>query len=164
MGKVVVVTGANSGIGLALCQRLLAEDESIHLCLACRNLQKAEAARASLLTAHPDAHLSTVRLDVSSLDSVLGAARDLKLRFQRLDFLYLNAGVMPNPKLNTKALLSSFFSRSGSWSRCCAAPSPRPAWSGRPRTTPGGPTSAWPTSSTAGAGSRTARPSTSPTC
>ncbi|XP_038614128.1 3-keto-steroid reductase/17-beta-hydroxysteroid dehydrogenase 7 isoform X1 [Tachyglossus aculeatus] len=111
MGKVVVVTGANSGIGLALCQRLLAEDESIHLCLACRNLQKAEAARASLLTAHPDAHLSTVRLDVSSLDSVLGAARDLKLRFQRLDFLYLNAGVMPNPKLNTKALLSSFFSR-----------------------------------------------------
>ncbi|XP_028937406.1 3-keto-steroid reductase/17-beta-hydroxysteroid dehydrogenase 7 isoform X2 [Ornithorhynchus anatinus] len=111
MGKVVVVTGASSGIGLALCRRLLAEDDSVRLCLACRDPRRAEAARASLLASHPDARLSSVRLDVSSLDSVLGAARDLRRRFRRLDFLYLNAGIMPNPKLNIKALVSSFFSR-----------------------------------------------------
>uniref|UniRef100_A0A6I8NCC7 3-keto-steroid reductase/17-beta-hydroxysteroid dehydrogenase 7 n=1 Tax=Ornithorhynchus anatinus TaxID=9258 RepID=A0A6I8NCC7_ORNAN len=100
-----------SGIGLALCRRLLAEDDSVRLCLACRDPRRAEAARASLLASHPDARLSSVRLDVSSLDSVLGAARDLRRRFRRLDFLYLNAGIMPNPKLNIKALVSSFFSR-----------------------------------------------------
>uniref|UniRef100_A0A673TJL6 3-keto-steroid reductase/17-beta-hydroxysteroid dehydrogenase 7 n=1 Tax=Suricata suricatta TaxID=37032 RepID=A0A673TJL6_SURSU len=32
-------------------------------------------------------------------------------RFQRLDYVYLNAGIMPNPQLNLKALFSGLFSR-----------------------------------------------------
>lgn len=32
-------------------------------------------------------------------------------RFQRLDYVYLNAGIMPNPQLNIKALFSGLFSR-----------------------------------------------------
>lgn len=32
-------------------------------------------------------------------------------RFQRLDYVYLNAGIMPSPHLNLRALLSSLFSR-----------------------------------------------------
>ncbi|KAM5203339.1 3-keto-steroid reductase/17-beta-hydroxysteroid dehydrogenase 7 isoform 1-T3 [Hipposideros larvatus] len=111
MGKVVLVTGASSGVGRALCQRLLQEDAGLRLCLACRNPRRAEAARAALLAACPSAQVSVVQVDVGDLRSVLRAARELRLRFQRLDCVYLNAGIMPNPHLNVRALFSGIFSR-----------------------------------------------------
>uniref|UniRef100_A0A4X2JTS7 Hydroxysteroid 17-beta dehydrogenase 7 n=1 Tax=Vombatus ursinus TaxID=29139 RepID=A0A4X2JTS7_VOMUR len=111
MKKVVVVTGASSGIGLALCERLLCEDDGLHLCLACRNLGKAEAARVALLSSHPRAEITLIQIDVSNLQSVFQASRELKQRFERLDYLYVNAGIMPNPQLNLKALFSGLFSR-----------------------------------------------------
>nr|XP_045732762.1 3-keto-steroid reductase/17-beta-hydroxysteroid dehydrogenase 7 isoform X2 [Mirounga angustirostris] len=80
MRKVVVVTGASSGVGLALCKRLLEEDDELHVCLACRNVGKAEAVRAALLAAHPAAEVSVVQVDVSNLQSVIRAARELKQR------------------------------------------------------------------------------------
>ncbi|CAB1317841.1 unnamed protein product [Coregonus sp. 'balchen'] len=92
MEKVILVTGANSGIGLALCERLLCEDAGLQLCLACRNMQRAEAARSALLTSHPDAHIDLLHLDVGSVRSVLCAAHEVKARltlklFSRAYFL-----------------------------------------------------------------------------
>ncbi|KAM6219297.1 3-keto-steroid reductase/17-beta-hydroxysteroid dehydrogenase 7 isoform 2-T2 [Rhynchocyon petersi] len=111
MRKVVLVTGASSGVGLALCKRLLAEDDELHLCLACRNLGKAEAVLEDLVASHPTAEVTIVQVDVSNLQSVFQAAKELKHRFQRLDYVYLNAGIMPNPQLNIRALVSGLFSR-----------------------------------------------------
>ncbi|XP_076600295.1 3-keto-steroid reductase/17-beta-hydroxysteroid dehydrogenase 7-like [Chaetodon auriga] len=111
MEKVVIVTGANSGIGLALCERLLTEDSQIRLCLACRNMQRAEAARSALLTSHTDAHIDLLHLDVGSVQSVLTAAQEVKARYNRIDFLYLNAGIMPNAQVNIKAFFKGLFSR-----------------------------------------------------
>ncbi|CAO2638261.1 3-keto-steroid reductase/17-beta-hydroxysteroid dehydrogenase 7 [Lemmus lemmus] len=50
-------------------------------------------------------------MDVSSLRSVVQGAKEVKQKFQRLDYLYLNAGVMPNPQLNFKAFFFGIFSR-----------------------------------------------------
>ncbi|XP_022068712.1 3-keto-steroid reductase/17-beta-hydroxysteroid dehydrogenase 7-like isoform X2 [Acanthochromis polyacanthus] len=111
MEKVVIVTGANSGIGLALCERLLTEDSQLRLCLACRNLQRAEAARSALLTSHVDAHIDLLQLDVGSVQSVLNAAQQIKSRYSRIDFLYLNAGIMPNPQVDVRAFFKGLFSR-----------------------------------------------------
>uniref|UniRef100_A0A8D2PZY7 3-keto-steroid reductase/17-beta-hydroxysteroid dehydrogenase 7 n=1 Tax=Zosterops lateralis melanops TaxID=1220523 RepID=A0A8D2PZY7_ZOSLA len=94
----------DAGVGLALCQRLLEEDGRIHLCIACRNEQKSEATRDLILATHPAAQVSTVEMDLGNLASILRAARELRCRFQRLDFVYLNAGIMPNPHVNFKAL------------------------------------------------------------
>ncbi|XP_048666071.1 3-keto-steroid reductase/17-beta-hydroxysteroid dehydrogenase 7 isoform X4 [Marmota marmota marmota] len=80
MRKVVLVTGASSGIGLALCKRLLAEDNELYLCLACRNTGKAEAVRATLLACYPTAEVTTVQVDVSNLQSVFEACKELKQR------------------------------------------------------------------------------------
>lgn len=70
-----------SGIGLALCERLLTEDSQLRLCLACRNMQRAEAARSALLTSHTDAHVDLLHLDVGSVQSVLTAAQEVKARY-----------------------------------------------------------------------------------
>ncbi|XP_030017030.1 3-keto-steroid reductase-like [Sphaeramia orbicularis] len=111
MERVVIITGANSGIGLALCERLLTEDGQLRLCLACRNMQRAEAARTALLTSHPDAHVDLLHLDVGSVQSVLSAAQEVKTRYSKVDFLYLNAGIMPNPQIDIKAFFKGLFSR-----------------------------------------------------
>lgn len=110
MDKIVIVTGANSGIGLALCERLLSEDAQLRLCLACRNMKRAEAARAALLTSHPAARVDLLHLDVGSVRSVLAAAKEVKARYNRVDYLYLNAGIMPNPQVDMKALFKGLFS------------------------------------------------------
>ncbi|XP_067893856.1 3-keto-steroid reductase isoform X3 [Heterodontus francisci] len=78
--RVVLVTGANSGIGLALCQRLLSEDNQIHLCMACRNMQKAETAKSELLLSHPGADISLLKVDVGNISSVIKAAEAIKQR------------------------------------------------------------------------------------
>ncbi|XP_077471798.1 3-keto-steroid reductase/17-beta-hydroxysteroid dehydrogenase 7 [Stigmatopora argus] len=111
MEKVVIVTGANSGIGLALCERLLTEDTQLRLCLACRNTQRAEAARSALLASHSKARVDLVQLDVGSMQSVFRAAQELKARYERIDFLYLNAGIMPNPQVHVNAFFKGLFSR-----------------------------------------------------
>ncbi|XP_022610841.1 3-keto-steroid reductase-like isoform X2 [Seriola dumerili] len=111
MQRVVIVTGANSGIGLALCERLLTEDSQLRLCLACRNTQRAEAARSALLTSHTNAHVDLLHLDVGSVQSVFTAAQEVKARYSRIDFLYLNAGIMPNPQVDVKAFFKGLFSR-----------------------------------------------------
>ncbi|KAM4727826.1 3-keto-steroid reductase/17-beta-hydroxysteroid dehydrogenase 7-like [Anableps anableps] len=111
MEKLVVVTGANSGIGLALCERLLSEDGQVRLCLACRNMKRAEAARAALLASHSGARVDLLHLDVGSVQSVLSAAEEVKARYSRVDFLYLNAGIMPNPTVDISAFFKGLFSR-----------------------------------------------------
>ncbi|XP_029136942.1 LOW QUALITY PROTEIN: 3-keto-steroid reductase [Labrus bergylta] len=111
MNKVVLVTGANSGIGLSLCERLLSQDtEGLQLCLACRNMRKTQAARSALLASHPTAQVALLQMDTSSITSVLNAAQEIKLRYNRLDYLYLNAGIMPNPQVDVKAFFRGLFS------------------------------------------------------
>ncbi|KAK2822098.1 hypothetical protein Q5P01_022163 [Channa striata] len=111
MERVVIVTGANSGIGLALCERLLTEDSQLRLCLACRNMQRAEAARSALLTSHANARVDLLKLDVGSVQSVLTAAQEVKARYSKIDFMYLNAGIMPNPQVDVGAFIKGLFSR-----------------------------------------------------
>lgn len=56
------------------------EDDRLRLCLACRNLQRAEAARSALLASHADARVDLLRLDVGSVRSVLTAAEEIRSR------------------------------------------------------------------------------------
>lgn len=81
------VTFPHSGIGLALCERLLTQDSQIQLCLACRNMQRAAAAQQALLTSHPDSEVTLLKLDVGSIRSVLSAAQEVKLRWEGVQHL-----------------------------------------------------------------------------
>lgn len=55
VGKVAIVTGANSGIGYETVRGLVRKD--MEVILACRNMQKAEEAVARLRQMHPDARI-----------------------------------------------------------------------------------------------------------
>ncbi|NVO32851.1 oxidoreductase [Hymenobacter lapidiphilus] len=94
-GSVAVVTGANSGVGYETALALARH--GVRVVLACRNLEKAAAARSKILTACATASLETMRLDVSSLRSVREFATHLRAHYDQLNLLINNAGIMMPP-------------------------------------------------------------------
>ncbi|KAK9764051.1 3-keto-steroid reductase [Basidiobolus ranarum] len=110
--KIALVTGANSGAGFGICQRLLERNQigvEYKLILGCRNQKRAEEARAKLLKQFPRATVEILLLDTSSVSSVFKAAKEFKERFGRLDVLYCNAGIMPTDGFDLSAGLKQLF-------------------------------------------------------
>jgi NAD(P)-dependent dehydrogenase (short-subunit alcohol dehydrogenase family) len=91
-GRVVVVTGGNSGIGWYSADALA--EHGARVVLACRDLVRAERAVAKIAARH-DAEVSAAGLDLSSMSSVRAFADDWA---GPLDLLINNAGVMAPPK------------------------------------------------------------------
>ncbi|MEM9773616.1 MAG: oxidoreductase [Chloroflexota bacterium] len=98
-GKVIVITGANSGLGLESTKAMAANGATI--VMACRNMAKAEKAKDEVLRAVPSAKLDLMELDNASLDSVKAFADAFKAKYDRLDILLNNAGVMAIPRTET---------------------------------------------------------------
>ena len=94
-GKTYLITGGNSGIGLEAAKMLAAAGGKI--IVASRNRDKAAAAVEAL----PDGAHETVELDLASLASVRAAAENVRTRFERLDALINNAGIMQTPQSQT---------------------------------------------------------------
>ncbi|MEV0789574.1 SDR family oxidoreductase [Kribbella sp. NPDC050459] len=100
-GKLVVVTGANSGTGKEAAKRLAAAGARV--ILAVRTPAKGAAARAEILAEQPDAQLEVRRIDLADLASVQEFAEKLAADEQHLDLLVNNAGVMTPPaRMTTK--------------------------------------------------------------
>ena len=94
-GRLAVVTGASSGTGWETANALAARGATV--VLACRNAQKTEAALQRIRLAHPGARVEGQALDLGSLRSIRKAAAALRARFDRVDLLINNAGVMIPP-------------------------------------------------------------------
>lgn len=99
-GRVMIVTGANSGIGFETA-RILAQNHA-EVILACRSVQKAEAAADRIRGAAPSASVEIIPLDLADLASVRTFADTFRARHGRLDTLINNAGVMALPRRTTK--------------------------------------------------------------
>ena len=98
-GRVAVVTGANSGLGLATASTLAAAGARV--ILACRNPERAEEARRHVAAKAHGAPPEVVALDLSDLSSVEACAKELADRVDHLDVLVNNAGVMALPLRRT---------------------------------------------------------------
>ncbi len=94
-GRVALVTGANSGIGLEAA-RVLA-GRGARVVLACRNDDKATRAVEEIRKARPLGEVEALQLDLASLASVREAAMRLQASHDRLDLLINNAGIMAVP-------------------------------------------------------------------
>lgn len=91
-GKVVIVTGANSGVGKETARALARKGAQV--VMACRNPQRGEAALAELRADVGAAgQLELMLLDLASLASVRRFAAAFCERYPRLDVLVNNAGV-----------------------------------------------------------------------
>jgi len=87
MTETVFVTGADKGLGFALCRRFL--DGGFHVFAGAYT---ASSALADLRQGFPE-RLTVIPLDVSEMGSIMGAARSLGERTASLDILINNAGV-----------------------------------------------------------------------
>lgn len=91
--KTALVTGANSGLGFEAAAQL-AEAGYSRVILACRTLEKAEAARQALAERVGSDPFETLEVDVSSIESAQAASDELVRRGDSIDTLLLNAGMV----------------------------------------------------------------------
>jgi NAD(P)-dependent dehydrogenase (short-subunit alcohol dehydrogenase family) len=100
-GKLVVVTGANSGTGKEATRRLA--EAGAHVVMAVRTIAKGEQARDEILASQPGANLEVRRIDLADLGSVKEFADGLIADGAPVDLLINNAGVMAPPARMTTA-------------------------------------------------------------
>ncbi|EJF57874.1 NAD(P)-binding protein [Dichomitus squalens LYAD-421 SS1] len=93
-GRIVLVTGGNSGIGYETCKEMLKHNAKVYL--AARSPEKADAAIASLKVETGKEGIF-LKLDLGSMASVKAAAQEFFSKESELHILFNNAGVMVPP-------------------------------------------------------------------
>jgi NAD(P)-dependent dehydrogenase (short-subunit alcohol dehydrogenase family) len=99
-GRRAVVTGANTGLGYETAKALAAK--GCHTILACRDREKAEAARRAISDPYPEATVDVLILDTGSIASVRSFAENFRKDYDSLDILINNAGIMTTPYFQTE--------------------------------------------------------------
>ena len=97
--KTILITGANTGIGLATAETFVKDGH--HVILACRNPDKASQAKKQL-DAIGTGKVDTVTLDLNDLAQIAQTADTLISQFEKIDVLVNNAGMM-TPQLESTA-------------------------------------------------------------
>ena len=98
-GRIAVVTGANSGLGLVTARELARAGATV--VATARDERKAAAAQGAIAAHAPEAELEPRILDLASLESVREFAAAVAADHPRIDLLINNAGVMMPPRSET---------------------------------------------------------------
>lgn len=98
-GKVILVTGANSGIGFHIAQEL--GRAKARVVLACRDAKRGSDALAAMKAAVPDGNFTLKLLDVSSLADIERFSTEFLREYTRLDVLINNAGILSSSVYQT---------------------------------------------------------------
>jgi NAD(P)-dependent dehydrogenase (short-subunit alcohol dehydrogenase family) len=99
-GKKIIITGANSGIGFEAAKALTMRGADV--ILAVRDQQKGQKAVNSIKNESIEAFVETMELNLADLSSVRQFVTNFTSRFDQLDILINNAGVMIPPYQKTK--------------------------------------------------------------
>ena len=94
-GKIIIITGANSGIGYESAREFARKGAEV--IVASRNPEKAERAIVRIREDLPAAKLKFIELDLANLASIRKFTEEFKLDYTRLDILLNNAGIMLVP-------------------------------------------------------------------
>ena len=131
-GRVAVITGANTGLGYETAHQHSPSTAPMW-CWPCATSTRAKTPPPASPRLGPRGEVALQEVDLTSLESVRAAARQLRSDYDRIDLLINNAGVMYPPKSNTKDgfelqfgtdhLGHSAFTRL-SLTSCCQSPVP----------------------------------------
>ncbi|KAI8676329.1 hypothetical protein NCS56_00520300 [Fusarium sp. Ph1] len=99
-GKVYIVTGGTSGIGYNTVSRLAQHGAHVYLCA--RSHAKGEKAASGIKERYPQANISILEMDHTSLSTVVSAAKLFLSKETALHGLVNNAGIMATPIEMTK--------------------------------------------------------------
>ena len=99
-GKIVIVTGANTGVGLCTVIDLARRGATV--IMACRNMSKGEKALEQAKKESGSKDLVLMKLDLSSLKSVKDFAKEVLSKYSKLHILINNAGIMMCPYSKTE--------------------------------------------------------------
>lgn len=97
--KTIVITGANTGIGLATAETFIKDGH--HVIIACRNPDKARTAQQHLQS-FGTGQVDVIALDLNSLEQINSAADEIIAKYEKIDVLVNNAGMM-TPDLEATA-------------------------------------------------------------
>ena len=98
-GKIAIVTGANSGVGYYTTQELAAHGARV--VMACRNQEKAQEAAQAIQADIGLVALDPIPLDLADLASIRSFSQEFTSRYDQLDILCNNGGVMWPPYRQT---------------------------------------------------------------
>ncbi|SHR97179.1 short-chain dehydrogenase [Mycobacteroides abscessus subsp. abscessus] len=90
--KIVIITGANSGIGKAAALKFATE--GYRVIMACRNLEISAAVQKEIIHTTKNTHVDLLKLDISSFDSIRTFCATFKDTYPRLDILINNAAYL----------------------------------------------------------------------
>ncbi len=88
--KIVIVTGANAGIGKATAHKLA--EMGAHVVMVCRNKKKGEKTLEEIQEKTNNKNLDLMICDFASLKSINNFAKDFKKKYNNLDVLINNHG------------------------------------------------------------------------
>lgn len=98
-GKVFIVTGGNSGLGYESVKAFAGKGARV--VLASRSTKKGEDAKSKILESYPSGIIEVMELDLMDLASVAEFVKQFSSKYDRLDVLMNNAGIMTTPYFKT---------------------------------------------------------------
>lgn len=98
--KIAVVTGANSGMGFSTTIGLM--QRGIHVVMLCRNEEKGKAAMKEAIERSNSANVEMIVCDLGSVESIAAFAQKYKEKYDVLDVIVNNAGVVTVKRESTK--------------------------------------------------------------
>lgn len=99
-GKVIIVTGGNSGLGYESVKAFA--DKGAEVVLASRNLEKGLEAKKQMSNGNINGNVKVMQLDLMDKASIRQFAENFKKKYDKLDVLLNNAGIMTTPYFLTK--------------------------------------------------------------
>ncbi|RAJ77594.1 NAD(P)-dependent dehydrogenase (short-subunit alcohol dehydrogenase family) [Chitinophaga dinghuensis] len=91
-GKTILITGANSGLGLEAAKVL--SGKGAHVIMTARNMASGKEAVSKIKKENPNARLDLMRLDLSDFASIHQFSEEFHKKYSKLDIYIQNAGVM----------------------------------------------------------------------
>jgi NAD(P)-dependent dehydrogenase (short-subunit alcohol dehydrogenase family) len=97
--KIVMITGANSGIGFETARALAIKDYRV--VMVCRNREKAEDAKEKIIRQSGNQEVEILIGDLSSKEEIIEIAHLYCAKYEKLDILINNAGIIPGEREET---------------------------------------------------------------